>query len=539
MKSSKNFQPNGIPISKQNRTRDTTAWILSDIARFSEYVLNIPLHQYQITNLYPIIDSIIYNKGYEFLLVYPRQSGKNESIAQLIAYLMLIYMRKEGQIVFAAEGDGLERGLSRLDERLDNGWTKGRVQKQSKPKGRKLGKVKTVFLSTNVLANTRGETAHHLLVIDEAQDQVGSHIEAVFTPMRAAYNATAVYLGTVKQTTDYLWTKKTELEAATKADGIQRVFFVTPEQVMAENKLYRKFLNSQIRRYGREHPIISSEYFLEPIDGAGGLFNDRRRALMLGTHDRYYKPLNGKIYVATIDIAGQDEGATDPVAQIDNPGRDYTVVTVFEVVPNKGDEAGPTYKAVDVFVDQGGKHFEDVPGQPQLSQRILAYLRHWGIQHTIIDSSGVGEGLYSWLSAKLGNNSVTPFTFSGPTAKALLGSQFLAVVETGRFKYWSNDYDMEDTDGWWFFQQAKHCSYELAPQGVFHKHLKWGVPASKRIDLPGKGMTPVHDDRLLSAALIAEIDQLQREGKLRLGNAFSTVIVPTDLMEEIDSMNEF
>ena len=147
---------------------------------------------------------------------------------------------------------------------------------------------------------SRGETADHLLVIDEAQDHDPAHVEAVFTPMRAARNATAVYLGTVRTTSDFLWAKKGELEAAEAADGIRRVFLVGPEQVTAANPAYATFLDEQVRRYGRRHPIIAAEYFLEPMDGSGGLFPAARLALMRGDHPRQRNPRPGERYVACL-----------------------------------------------------------------------------------------------------------------------------------------------------------------------------------------------------------------------------------------------
>ena len=132
------------------------------------------------------------------------------------------------------------------------------------------------------------------------------------------------------------------------------------------NPAYRLFLDLQVRKHGRHHPIIASEYFLEPVDGSGGLFPERRRILMQGSHARQQAPTTGRLYVATLDVAGEDEAATSPLARLSNPGRDYTVATVFEVhFPAPGLFAsGPTYCAVDVFVDQGARHFEHVEGRP-------------------------------------------------------------------------------------------------------------------------------------------------------------------------------
>ena len=43
----------------------------------------------------------------------------------------------------------------------------------------------------------------------------------------------------------------------------------------------------------------------------------------------------------------------------------------------------------------------------------------------------------------------------------------------------------------------------------------------------------LHDDRLVSAALVAEMDRLVREGKVRVGGAESAVIKGIDPMEEL------
>jgi len=132
--------------------------------------------------------------------------------------------------------------------------------------------------------------------------------------MRAVRNATAVYLGTVRTTHDALWQKKEELERLQAQDGNQRVFFIGPDQVTAENPNYQRFLAAQISKHGRKHPLIASEYFLEPLDVDGGLFPQRRLTLMRGSHPRQDAPQPGDVTIATLDVAGIDEGTTDPTA---------------------------------------------------------------------------------------------------------------------------------------------------------------------------------------------------------------------------------
>ena len=514
--------------------------LLSDARPFSSLVLQKPLRHYQLEPVRAILDSVLHQRGLEFLLVFPRQSGKNEAIAQLLVYLLNLFQRVGGNVIYGAIGNGLGLGIERLEDRLENPWNQGRWAKRNKPPRRCLGKACVAFLSTHPMASSRGQTAHHLLVVDEAQDQDGPHVEAVFTPMRAANNATAVYIGTVKLTTDFLWTKKLELEAETRRDGIRRVFLVRPEEVTREVAAYQTFLDAQIRKHGRHHPIVASEYFLEPIDGAGGLFPPRRRALMRGPHPRLQGPQPGELYVATLDVAGEDEAATDPVARLANPGRDYTVGTIFRLrwpppsyaSPGGGVYApGPTFEAVDVLVDHGSKHFEEQMCRPALVHRLAAWLEHWQIAHLVADSSGVGQGLVSWLGSALGSHRVTGFDFAGRGRKARLGSMFLSLVETGRFKYWHSD-EMPLGDSWWFWRQVEACTYEVPPEGQFDRDLRWEVPPSHKTPAPG-GPQLTHDDRLLSAALVAELDRLVRECAIALGTAESAIVRPRDPLADL------
>ena len=171
--------------------------------------------------------------------------------------------------------------------------------------------------------------------------------------------------------------------------------------------------------------------------------------------------------------------------------------------------------------DHGSRFFENGGQGGSLAGRLLDYMESWSITHLAADATGVGEGLVDWLAVRLGRHRVTPFKFTR-TSKAALGSAFLALVETGRFKYWIDDKDHIGSDGWWFWQQAAHCIYELPSGGLLERNLRWYVPPSARISTP-TGSQLVHDDRLLSAALIAEIDRLLKEGKIALGRAESAI----------------
>jgi len=502
--------------------------VLSRPERFSRHVLGMPLHDYQVAPLKAVARSVLLRQGHEFLFVFPRQSGKNEVAAHLQVYLLNLLQRIGGNIVFAAVGDGMGRGIRRLEQRLDNPWNRDQWRRAGSPDRRCLGKACVVFISSHPQAHSRGETADWLLIVDELQDQEPYHLESVLTPMRAAHNATALYLGTVRTRQDALWQKKTALEQQQTAND-RRVFMILPDEVTAVNPDYGRFLANQVARYGRQHPVIRAEYYLEPLDGDGGLFPPRREALMHGAHERRRAPQADGVYVAAIDVAGQDE-STGPTDESVEAGRDYTAATIFEVVPRL--QGGPLYRAVDIFVDHGGRHFAEFPGAPSLAERLLAFLEHWRVQHVIVDAGGVGEGLADWLRARLGNDRLTPFKF-GRRSKAALGNRFVSLIETGRFTYWQGDEEEPLSDGWWFRQQLRHCVYTVRPGLSLEVGMQWSVPADMTVDTPA-GRLPVHDDRLISAALVAEIDRLIQEGRLRVGPAASLIVPPADPFAGLD-----
>jgi hypothetical protein len=168
-------------------------------------------------------------------------------------------------------------------------------------------------------------------------------------------------------------------------------------------------------------------------------------------------------------------------------------------------------------VDLGGRLFQYLAGRPLLSERLLACFLMWGVVNLLADSSGVGGGLVDWLAARMGLERVTGYTFT-QASKAALGAKFLAVVETGRFRYFAVENVGDEADK--FFAEVAACRYSLAPGGRFERDLRWGV-----------WNHAAHDDRLISAALVAVYDGLVRDGKVVVGRAESAVIGPVDVLD--------
>jgi hypothetical protein len=129
--------------------------------------------------------------------------------------------------------------------------------------------------------------------------------------------------------------------------------------------------------------------------------------------------------------------------------------------------------------------------------RIKALAETWQPRYLVIDATGVGAGLTSFLDKSFPGR-VIPFLFTRVT-KSKLGWDFLAVVDTGRFR----DYASQDEAKQVFFQQLAYCQSEIMP-GPEHR-MKWGVPDGTR-DLTNGEL--VHDDWVLSAALCSVLQDV-------------------------------
>jgi hypothetical protein len=123
-------------------------------------------------------------------------------------------------------------------------------------------------------------------------------------------------------------------------------------------------------------------------------------------------------------------------------------------------QIGPVYQAVDVFVDHGSRHFQESPGQPSLFNRLLAYLRHWNVVVVVSDMTGVGQGITDALQEAY-KRTVFGFDFAKSYGKARLGSDFLAVIETGRFQCAGRGYRRE----------GLNCEEEI--EGKKKEPLRW------------------------------------------------------------------
>jgi Terminase RNaseH-like domain len=528
------------------------------------HACRIHLRPYQVQIAHAIKDSIIHNLGLTFVIILPRQSGKNELQAHLFAWLMYRYAHAGGRIVSVSPTFKPQTQLcmDRVKTSLNACVGSRGLWKSSKGYSYTLGNAQLQFFSGEPRANVLGATADLLLSVDEAQSISVAKFDKDFDPMTASTNATRLFWGTA-------WTSDTLLERerrlalqAQQKDGLQRLFYYTADDVLSLVPSYAAHMQRILAAHGRNHPLVRSQYYCETVDAQSGMFTPARLSLInadqipaekvagikqgIGVH--FPSPLVGEgsgvgsisagqtsalgnalgspdpsspvpcsssplPCAFLLDIAGMDESRLNPLHSSDfglgNPGRDSTALTIVQIdLSTLSTLQRPTYHVVARHSWIGENHLT-------VFGKIKALADTWQPQHIVVDATGVGEGLWAMLDRAFPSR-VIPVKFS-QQEKSEIGWRFLSIIETGRFR------DHVHTDE--VRLQYSRCISEILPGPM--KTLRWGVPDGAR----GPDGELIHDDFLLADSLVAKLDAL--EWYLSFP---SIIIQPRDPLEDMDSL---
>ena len=247
------------------------------------YACNIKLRPYQVQIARAIKDSILHQRGLTFVIILPRQSGKNELQAHLFAWLLFRYSHIGGRIVSVSPTfkPQTQINMERVKTSLNACFGSRGLWKSSKGYLYQLGQAQVQFFSGEARANVLGATADLLLSVDEAQSVSVAKFDKDFDPMTASTNATRIFWGTA-------WTSDTLLERerrlalqAQGKDGIQRLFYFTADDVRTLVPSYDLHMQRILAAHGRNHPLVRSQYFGETLDAQSGMFTPARLALMI------------------------------------------------------------------------------------------------------------------------------------------------------------------------------------------------------------------------------------------------------------------
>lgn len=413
---------------------------------FSRDIVGVPLHRYQHSWADYVLEVAVTGRNEVVTVEMPRQSGKNETSAQLEAALLARLGRKGGSIVKCAptwkpqivnSKLRLEQRAAQVQARLPFLAYRSRMGYMME-----CGRAVLAFLSADPGASVVGATASTLMEVDEAQDVDKAKFEKDFSPMRASTGAPIVAYGTT-------WTDDTLLESFKRdiQDGRTpgRVIRVLPDQVADENPAYGDFVDSEVARKGRNHPLIKTQYFLEPLDTGGRAIPPQALRLMAGEHQPRQRRTNEHQIVAGIDFAGADENAGSLEALVQGSTRDSVALTVGELTWMV--VADGVYEPVVRIVAR----YEWQNQHPASLQGVLfdVLWNRWRVDVCICDETGVGETNTRFLQRAINKPSrehIIGVKFDGAwNTDTTLASEYMATVLGARlFDYQSPTGSMAD-----------------------------------------------------------------------------------------------
>lgn len=439
------------------------------------------LRPYQQEVARAVLDSIQGSKGLTLSVEIARQGGKNELSAHLEVLLLTLFMARGGSLVKCSPTFKPQTVISiaRLRERLDEFGYEG-IYRTEMGYIVCLGTARAVFLSAEEHASVVGHTADILLEIDESQDVSKEKYTKEFRPMGSSTNVTTVHYGTTWDDTTLLEEVKLANLELHRKDGIKRHFRYDWQEVARHNPEYQAYVEGERARLGEDHPLFRTQYLLLPIRGGGGFLTRQQVVSMLGRHDRLKEPQPGKTYIAGIDLAGEREETKEQALAAVRQKLDSTVVTIAEIETTQRSTsplAEPVLNVVEHYHWTGTPH-------SQLYSIIVQTLKKWNCRRVLVDATGIGQPVASFLRKELGSR-IVPFTFT-QKSKSDMGFELLSFINSGRLRIYKKDNSIAYCE---LMAQLEKARSQYRPNQTMNFYVD-----------PQEG----HDDFLVSLALVAE-----------------------------------
>lgn len=241
--------------------------LINKLMKVCDIVSGHPLRNYQKPFARRIFESMIINDGATITALFARQTGKSETVANVIAtaMIMLPLLAKAYPDLLGKFAEGLWVGaFAPVDEQADNLFgrivarltsdTATAVLQDPEINDEVLGKGRTVSLR-RLGSLVRKTTAHpratiegrsyHIILIDECQGADDKVVNKSIGPMGAAYNATMVFTGTPTYCLDE------ETEILTKNGWKYHRELTTADSVLSVNTDTREIHWSPVKEVAR------------------------------------------------------------------------------------------------------------------------------------------------------------------------------------------------------------------------------------------------------------------------------------------------
>ena len=385
--------------------------------------LSAGLRKYQRATAESLLHSMGREPGSTFTVMFPRQAGKNEVSAAVIAALLEKAAWKGGSVVICAPTLYPQATISLERTRSLMGKVMGLLPHSYANYGLhestlRLGKASAIFLSGSPQAHVAGHTASLAIIADEAQDLDRDWFNRQFRPMAATTNASTLMFGTP-------WDGSTLLEEAVQRnrekdarrhrhDSVRLHHEVGWREVARSLPAYGRYVRAERERLGASHPLFLSQYELVAAEDAGRLLNGQQLASLTGTHPQLSGPQSGERYVGGLDFGGDGEDA------------DATVLTVARVVAGR----------CEVVAHQAWRSAAYL----RMQSGVIEAVRNWRMQRISADATGMGAPIIAQLESALGPRVVERVVF-GAHSKSELGYALLAAVNGARLALHNGESD--------------------------------------------------------------------------------------------------
>lgn len=389
-----------------NLSEDEAQFVHELIVRtivFCEELADLELRPYQRELAYRIIESLILADGEETTALWSRQSGKSETLAVVIAGVLVLFpkLAKSFDIlerfkrglwvgVFAPVDGQSEFIFGRILDKLTTDHAKDflgdpEIDDKVTPGGRVL-KLRSGSMCRRQTANPKAKiegASYHLIVIDEAQEADDTMVRKSIHPMLAAYAGSMVKIGTPSFSKgDFYKAIQHNKRRATKRGGKKTHFEYDWRTVAKYNPYYDRFIKQEKLRLGEDSDEFQMSYALKWMLDRGMLITEDDLDHMA---DRAM-PLV-KAWHRTPVVVGIDPARV----------KDSTVVTVCWVDWDHPDAAGYREHRVMNWLEINNTEWENQYFE------ICDFLEAYDIAFVGVDAQGMGSAVAERLQRLLGH----------------------------------------------------------------------------------------------------------------------------------------
>ncbi len=380
--------------------------LIDKILSFMVLLVGHDLHPYQKPLAKRIVESVIVNDGEEITALAARQSGKSETIANVVATLMVILPRlaKMYPDLLGKFSSGLWVGMfapiqaqaetlySRTVTRLTSPQALevlGDPEIDDMP-GKNPGVTRNIKLKNSgstlmmMTANPRAKIeskSFHLIVIDECQEADDFIVSKSIAPMGAYYNATMVKTGTPTTMKNNFYrsiqlNKRRQVGRTSRQNHFQWDW----RDVAKYNENYEKFIRKEMLRIGEDSDEFQLSYNCKWLLERGMFVTSSVMDDLGDTSQQLVKSWHASPVIVGIDPARK---------------MDSTVVTVVWVDWDRPDEFG--------YYDHRILNWLEIQGDDWEEQyfQIVNFLGNYDVMAVAIDSNGVGDAVAQRLKLLL------------------------------------------------------------------------------------------------------------------------------------------